>query len=287
MKLHCEDPMSILYLRLLFNYELGAQRSKANAQMMSTPRGKDAESGNAIASAWSPQKAQAAARVGLLKLVQEHIKHGAPVNMVDMHGRTLLHQAASSDRSQSTDAMRLLLQHGANVNASDRSGRTPLHAAAQSGHRSAIFLLLDAGGNCVKIDKDGKTALDYAKSLVIEYWDDRARSRVHEQSLRRDAPTADTRTNHQDLSLLIRDRVWPFYSGWLHLLLGPCTWLLESKRHEHDNVTTATIFIVCSTAPHEALCELIKSVTRECLLNLDDAHERTKIVIGQGSSSSP
>jgi ankyrin repeat protein len=58
--------------------------------------------------------------------------------------------------------MRLLINRGANVNTVDIKKRTPLHLAALARKLESVRLLLKSGADPRAVDRDGKTAWDYA-----------------------------------------------------------------------------------------------------------------------------
>ncbi len=80
-----------------------------------------------------------------VRSVQTAILAGEDVNAPQEFGRTALHEAARSGRSQ---VVRLLLDRGADVDARNPSGLTPLHLAAIWGHRAVGELLL---ANCADV----------------------------------------------------------------------------------------------------------------------------------------
>jgi ankyrin repeat protein len=64
----------------------------------------------------------------------------------------------------------VLLAHKADPNLRSRSGLAPLHHAAQSGRgRDIVDLLLEAGADINIRDNDGRTPLDYASDLKLDY----------------------------------------------------------------------------------------------------------------------
>lgn len=62
----------------------------------------------------------------------------------------------------------MLLKHGANVNVFDISGRTPLYLAAKEGNLEAVKELLAANALPIYKSHSGKTAIDVAKTGIIE-----------------------------------------------------------------------------------------------------------------------
>ena len=75
-------------------------------------------------------------------------------------GRTPLHKAAFKGN---TEIVKMLLEAGANPNKADKEAKTPLHEAVISGRRPEIVkLLLDTGADPTKADLDGRTPLYWA-----------------------------------------------------------------------------------------------------------------------------
>ena len=71
------------------------------------------------------------------------------VNCVDdWQGFTPLYKAAYCGRREVAG---VLLEAGAEIDKADRNGRTPLNVAALKGHRDTVELLLDRGANCDKV----------------------------------------------------------------------------------------------------------------------------------------
>ncbi|MBP7854573.1 ankyrin repeat domain-containing protein [Candidatus Babeliales bacterium] len=76
---------------------------------------------------------------GDLEAAKQAIEAGADVNVRDVFGDTLLHDAAYKNLKE---FINVLIAAGANVNARDFSGRTPLHWALDEGSNRAIEALL-------------------------------------------------------------------------------------------------------------------------------------------------
>ena len=86
---------------------------------------------------------------------------GAEVDHKDGNGRTALMYASSGDFA---DAVELLLQRGADANVQGTlEGFTPLMTAAAEGLVEVVRLLLAAGADRDLEDKDGDTALSFAR----------------------------------------------------------------------------------------------------------------------------
>jgi ankyrin repeat protein len=64
--------------------------------------------------------------------------------------------------------VRYLLQIGARVNARDIAGRTPLMRAADARQAEVVRLLLQSRADPAAVDRDGKTAMDYAGTQEIK-----------------------------------------------------------------------------------------------------------------------
>jgi len=85
------------------------------------------------------------------------------VNCRDAFGRTALHYATESKRTQ---AIGLLISHGANIDATDYEGRHAIHYAAAKNNLSAIECIVGFAGNDIvqKIDNYGGTPAQLAHS---------------------------------------------------------------------------------------------------------------------------
>lgn len=140
----------------------------------------------------SPTLLGIALRRGYREMSLFLIEAGAPLDVLEHEGYTLLHQAALGGDPQ---LMRLLVERGLDVNATDRysdtplrdiagrdnpravaallelgadvdqqgiNGYTPLHSAIQSGNVEIVRLLLAAGADMTFRDVNGQTPLDLA-----------------------------------------------------------------------------------------------------------------------------
>ena len=77
-------------------------------------------------------------------------------DLTDDNGWTLLR---TSSWSGQTDCVQLLLSAGAEVNRQDRDRRTALRAACWAGHLDCVKELLEAGAEINQMDSEGRTAL--------------------------------------------------------------------------------------------------------------------------------
>jgi len=98
-------------------------------------------------------------------IVEALIAHGAEVDARDKDGRTPLILAGNSGGTVPDDIMRPLLNKGADLNAQDAMGNSALIMAAQSGGMAGVEFLLGKGARVDLRNKDGMTALKYARKL--------------------------------------------------------------------------------------------------------------------------
>jgi len=105
----------------------------------------------------------AAARMGMIEAVKQHIAAGTDVNAKNESLRTPLFYAAEYGHKEIAE---LLIAKGADVNARKPNGGVPLHQAAYYGHKEAAELLIDKGADVnakvVSGPKQGLTPLDAA-----------------------------------------------------------------------------------------------------------------------------
>jgi ankyrin repeat protein len=89
------------------------------------------------------------------------LAHGADVNAQTAAGQTPLMEAALNGR---TDIVKTLLRNSANPNAQETtSGYTALMLASMKDHAEIVTLLLDHGADVNAQDKQGNTALTFAR----------------------------------------------------------------------------------------------------------------------------
>ena len=86
------------------------------------------------------------------------------------------------------------------------------------------------------------------------------------------------------ISEVIRDRVWPFYSNWLHKLLGPCTRTAEFDRDEDGEIISVTIYITCKRLPKPTLQKIIQESTLY-LVSPEFSTDQVIVDIDEGTSS--
>ena len=85
-----------------------------------------------------------AAREGNSELLGSHLAAGAPANLTNAAGDSLLMLAAYHGHP---DTVRLILQHGGDANAANDRGQTPLAGAVFKGYTEVARELLDAGAD--------------------------------------------------------------------------------------------------------------------------------------------
>ena len=69
--------------------------------------------------------------------------------------------------AEGVETVRLLLARGARIDDADNRGRTPLMIAAERGHAEIVAVLIEAGADPARRDKDGKSAADLARDEAL------------------------------------------------------------------------------------------------------------------------
>ncbi|KAK3318978.1 hypothetical protein B0H66DRAFT_582413 [Apodospora peruviana] len=99
-----------------------------------------------------------------IEMVRLLLRNGADVSMRNQYKQTALHIAAVKN----PDMLNLILEKKPNVNAQDVDGETPLHRAVHSfQYWQQVEILLKHGARLDLLDKQGRTALDVARSSVF------------------------------------------------------------------------------------------------------------------------
>ena len=99
------------------------------------------------------------------------LEAGADVEARNRWGRTPLHGAAASKRSQ---VVAELARAGADLNARDSAGNTPLHASRHNEHAEVVYLLLELGADPTLVNDRGEVA----DPLDCGYWNTEGFARV-------------------------------------------------------------------------------------------------------------
>lgn len=97
-------------------------------------------------------------------ILQLLLKRGAPVNVKDCHGRTVLTMTAKCGK---LSPVQLLLDHGAEIDSRDETGMTPLLSAVAYGSEAIVNLLIQTGADLGARDRYARTALHIAVSREI------------------------------------------------------------------------------------------------------------------------
>ena len=102
--------------------------------------------------------------------VEELLRNGADVNVVDGDGKTPLHYVAESEDSDIIHVGAKLIEKGANVDAKDHNENTPLHVTCQKANRIEIAkFLLEHEAYVEAKDSLGMNALMHA-AFVGSFW---------------------------------------------------------------------------------------------------------------------
>jgi ankyrin repeat protein len=100
----------------------------------------------------------------LTGMIQILVKHGADINAQNNAGTTALMNASGAiDSVDDPATVQSVLENGADSNHSDHKGYTALMYAAEQGLNGAVHVLIAAGADVDKRNKDGKTALELAR----------------------------------------------------------------------------------------------------------------------------
>jgi ankyrin repeat protein len=91
--------------------------------------------------------------------LEELLRSGVPVDLLDSHGFTPLIWATKAGQSA---CVKILLEAYADYNHVDKKGSTPLHYAALVGGPASVLLLLKAGADIEAEDTFGHTPLSNA-----------------------------------------------------------------------------------------------------------------------------
>jgi len=143
-----------------------------------------------------------------------------------------------------------------------------------NGTTSPVLIFGDLEPEC-KLESVGET----------QNWNAEAESRVAAILGRQAGSTYHSDDNGPSLSEVIRDYIWPFYSNWLHLVLGPCTRSVEFDRNEHDMITSVTIYIICSKLPEHDVRDKINRYTQLLLPDRYSRDDHVLLEFGEGVSA--
>ena len=107
-------------------------------------------------------------KFGDVDVIRTLLELGAPVDFADGNQITML---GRSVLNHELGLARMLIDRGANVNATDKLGMTPLLWAASSdfGDAAMVELLLKAGAKADAKNRDGRTALELARTYKHDY----------------------------------------------------------------------------------------------------------------------
>jgi ankyrin repeat protein len=107
-------------------------------------------------------------KFGDVDVIRTLLELGAPVDFADGNQITML---SRSVLNHELGLAKMLIDRGANVNATDKLGMTPLLWAASSdfGDPAMVELLLKAGAKADAKNRDGRTALELARTYKHDY----------------------------------------------------------------------------------------------------------------------
>jgi len=100
-----------------------------------------------------------AAFYGEAEVMKLLIRYGADVKTEDAENGPMLTAAARGK----TEIVQILGENGVNLNTRDWGGKTPLMLAIEEGQYDTALALLKLGADVAARDKDGLTAMDYAR----------------------------------------------------------------------------------------------------------------------------
>ncbi len=107
-------------------------------------------------------------KFGDAEVIRTLLELGAPVDFADGNQITML---SRSVLNHELELAKMLIARGANVNATDKLGMTPLLWAASSdfGDAAMVELLLKSGAKADAKNRDGRTALELARTYKHDY----------------------------------------------------------------------------------------------------------------------
>ena len=97
------------------------------------------------------------------RVVEQLLDAGADINARGPSGRSALHAAAESGR---TDVVSLLLDRGADMEAATDDGVTPVIAAAQAGQLKVVSLLAERGADLDHANNAGQSARTIIREMA-------------------------------------------------------------------------------------------------------------------------
>ncbi len=110
-----------------------------------------------------------AIRNGNLQKVQDLLKAGVKLNIIDKNNKdnTPLHYAVERDKKEIV--RKLLQEWKADVNAKNNKGDTPLHIAVSRNNKKLVSLLLDKQARSDIKNNEGKEPYELAKNQEVSY----------------------------------------------------------------------------------------------------------------------